>query len=154
MTTSQADEEVLFNAARQIGDGAARAQYLREAAGGDEGLLRRVEALLAVHDAPDRLLDRPPVVGGVTGACDPAIGDETASVLPHECAGTQIGPYKLLQQIGEGGMGTVWMAEQTQPVQRKVALKVIKAGMDSRQVIARFEAKRQALAMKIGRAHV
>ncbi len=146
MTASQLDEEVLFNAARQIGDGAARAQYLREAAGGDEGLLRRVEALLAVHDAPDRLLDRPPVVG-VPGACDPAIGDETASVLPHERAGTQIGPYKLLQQIGEGGMGTVFLAEQTHPVHRKVALKVTKAGMDSRQVIARFEAERQALAM-------
>src|SRR5256714_9170502 len=58
-----------------------------------------------------------------------------------------IGPYKLVQQIGEGGMGVVWMAEQTQPVQRKVALKVIKPGMDSRQVIARFEAERQALAM-------
>lgn len=68
---------------------------------------------------------------------------------PHlrELPGTVIGPYKLLQQIGEGGMGIVWMAEQTQPVQRKVALKVIKPGMDSRQVIARFEAERQALAM-------
>src|SRR5439155_18176013 len=65
----------------------------------------------------------------------------------RERPGTQIGPYKLLQQIGEGGMGTVFMAEQTQPVQRKVALKVIKAGMDTRQVIARFEAERQALAM-------
>ena len=64
-----------------------------------------------------------------------------------EHPGTVIGPYKLLQQIGEGGMGVVWMAEQTQPVQRKVALKVIKPGMDSRQVIARFEAERQALAM-------
>ena len=58
-----------------------------------------------------------------------------------------IGPYKLLQQIGEGGMGTVFMAEQTQPVRRKVALKIIKPGMDSRQVIARFEAERQALAL-------
>jgi len=62
-----------------------------------------------------------------------------------EKPGIQIGPYKLLQQIGEGGMGTVFMAEQTQPVQRKVALKVIKAGMDSGQVIARFEAERQEL---------
>src|SRR6266852_4384294 len=64
-----------------------------------------------------------------------------------EQPGAVIGSYKLLQQIGEGGMGTVWMAEQTQPVQRKVALKVIKAGMDSAQVIARFEAERQALAL-------
>src|SRR5262249_32835315 len=65
----------------------------------------------------------------------------------RERLGTVIGPYKLLQQLGEGGMGTVFMAEQTQPVQRKVALKIIKPGMDSRQVIARFEAERQALAL-------
>src|SRR5262249_60554302 len=64
-----------------------------------------------------------------------------------EAPGTVIGLYKLLQQIGEGGMGTVYMAEQREPVQRKVALKVIKPGMDSRQVIARFEAERQALAI-------
>ena len=70
-----------------------------------------------------------------------------APAPPAEGPGTVIGPYKLLQQIGEGGMGTVFMAEQTQPVRRKVALKVIKPGMDSRQVIARFEAERQALAL-------
>src|SRR5262249_30871630 len=64
-----------------------------------------------------------------------------------EGPGTVLGPYKLLQQIGEGGMGTVWMAEQAQPVHRKVALKIIKPGMDSRQVLARFEAERQALAL-------
>src|SRR5262249_41789466 len=66
---------------------------------------------------------------------------------PAECPGTRIGPYKLLQQIGEGGMGTVWMAEQQEPVRRLVALKVVKAGMDSARVIARFEAERQALAL-------
>src|SRR5207244_3423343 len=64
-----------------------------------------------------------------------------------EAAGTLIGPYKLIEQIGEGGMGTVWMAQQTEPVKRLVAVKLIKAGMDSRQVIARFEAERQALAL-------
>ncbi len=64
-----------------------------------------------------------------------------------ERPGTVIGPYKLLQQIGEGGMGVVFMAEQTEPIQRTVALKIIKPGMDTRQVIARFEAERQALAM-------
>ena len=74
-------------------------------------------------------------------------GGATVELPITERPGTVIGPYKLLQQIGEGGMGTVFMAEQTQPVQRKVALKVIKPGMDSRQVIARFEAERQALAM-------
>src|SRR5207237_1026170 len=71
----------------------------------------------------------------------------TVDLGSREGVGTVIGPYKLLQQIGEGGMGTVFMAEQTQPVRRKVALKVIKQGMDTRQVIARFDAERQALAM-------
>src|SRR6185369_4031787 len=74
--------------------------------------------------------------------------DSTVGMPPsREGPGTVIGPYKLLQQIGEGGMGTVFMAEQTRPVQRRVAVKVIKAGMDSKQVIARFEAERQALAL-------
>ena len=80
----------------------------------------------------------------------PATGcDATATVEPlsAEAPGTVIGPYKLLQQIGEGGMGVVFMAEQTEPIQRTVALKIIKPGMDTRQVIARFEAERQALAM-------
>ena len=71
----------------------------------------------------------------------------TLAPIPSVCPGIEIGPYKLLQQIGEGGMGVVYMAEQSQPVQRKVALKIIKPGMDSRQVIARFEAERQALAL-------
>ena len=70
----------------------------------------------------------------------------TSHVVP-ESPGTVIGPYKLLEQIGEGGMGVVYVAEQTQPVRRKVALKIIKPGMDTKQVIARFEAERQALAM-------
>src|SRR5208337_1521527 len=71
----------------------------------------------------------------------------TADLRAREGRGTVIGPYKLLEQIGEGGMGTVWMAEQTDPIQRRVALKVVKEGMDSRQVLARFEAERQALAL-------
>src|SRR5205085_2414627 len=121
-------------------------RYLQEAAGGDDALLRRVVALVAVNDTPDRLLDRPAADFGATAAFRPAAGDEAAA-RPREHVGTQIGPYKLLQQIGEGGMGTVWMAEQDRPVQRKVALKLIKAGMDSRLIIARFEAERQALAM-------
>jgi eukaryotic-like serine/threonine-protein kinase len=147
VTTSQAGEEALFNAARHIGDAVARAQYLRDGAGGDDALLRRVEALLAVYDTPDRLLDQPAVAAVPTEALTPKRRDEPAAVVPTESAGSQIGPYKLLEQIGEGGMGTVFMAEQTHPVQRKVALKVIKPGMDSRQVIARFEAERQALAI-------
>src|SRR5205814_4344833 len=72
---------------------------------------------------------------------------DQAGQTAAEEAGAQIGPYKLLEQIGEGGMGTVWMAQQTEPVKRVVALKLIKAGMDSKQVIARFDAERQALAL-------
>ena len=121
---------------------AERAAWLEQACGQDAELRQRVELMLAAHDTPQSLLDRPAFVAlrsdAVTGACTGA---------EAERPGTVIGPYKLLQQIGEGGMGTVFMAEQTQPVQRKVALKVIKPGMDSRQVIARFEAERQALAM-------
>src|SRR4030095_13675626 len=71
----------------------------------------------------------------------------TVNHPPTESAGTQIGPYKLLQQIGEGGFGVVFLAAQTEPVRRKVALKVLKPGMDTRQVVARFEAERQALAL-------
>jgi len=96
-----------------------------------------VEGLLKAHQEAGSFLEKP--LFESTSTSDQAANPEQA--------GTVIGPYKLLQQIGEGGMGTVFMAEQTQPVQRKVALKVIKPGMDSRQVIARFEAERQALAL-------
>ncbi len=136
-------KEIFLTAADKT-DPAERAAFLHEACGDEVGLLRHVEALLRVHDEPDSLLDRDRIVADVALA-----NDATASYdpTPLEQPGTQIGPYKLLQQIGEGGMGTVYMAEQTQPVQRKVALKLIKPGMDSRQIIARFEAERQALAM-------
>ena len=75
------------------------------------------------------------------------IRDDAPAAVATEQVGERIGRYKLLQQIGEGGFGTVWMAEQTEPVTRKVALKIIKQGMDTKEVIARFEAERQALAM-------
>src|SRR5262245_14904635 len=77
----------------------------------------------------------------------------TVDVPAHEAVGAVIGPYKLVEPIGEGGMGTVWMAQQTEPVKRLVALKLIKVGMDSKQVIARFEAERQALAL-MDHAHI
>jgi len=111
--------------------------YLDGACGPDQELRQRVEVLLRAHEQANSLLDAPA----------PMLAATIDAPAPAERPGTVIGPYKLLQQIGEGGMGTVFMAEQTHPVQRKVALKVIKAGMDSRQVIARFEAERQALAM-------
>jgi hypothetical protein len=129
--------EDLFRAAVQKHTAAERAAYLDVACAQDAGLRAQVEGLLRAHAEADSVLFEPLVQSMTT--CEP---------MPSvQETGTVIGPYKLLQQIGEGGMGIVWMAEQTQPVQRKVALKVIKPGMDSGQVIARFEAERQALAL-------
>ncbi len=124
----------LFLAAIERGPSGECATFLDKACGGDVALRDRLERLLEAH----RILGAKPVPGA------DATGD-----LPSflEGPGTVIGPYKLLEQIGEGGMGQVFMAEQTAPVRRRVALKIIKPGMDSRQVIARFEAERQALAM-------
>src|SRR5262249_13368311 len=108
---------------------------LADLAGGDEALRRQVSRILAAHrDAGSFLESAAPALGRTI--------DEAVSETP----GTAIGPYKLLEPIGEGGMGTVWMAQQTELVKRLVALKLIKAGMESKQVIARFEAERQALA--------
>jgi serine/threonine protein kinase/Tfp pilus assembly protein PilF len=137
MTVSRPDNETIFHAARAILDPDRRREYVREACNGDEARIALVESLLAAADRPDSLLDRP-------AAGTPA---ETIDQRATERPGTTIGPYKLIEQIGEGGMGTVWMAQQTLPVKRLVALKLIKAGMDSKQVIARFEAERQALAL-------
>jgi serine/threonine protein kinase/tetratricopeptide (TPR) repeat protein len=115
-----------------------RAAYLDAACGKHVELRARIEALLRAHEQAGSFLPEK-----VHAADTQATTDRPGAERP----GTTIGPYKLLQQIGEGGMGTVFMAEQTQPVQRKVALKVIKPGMDTREVIARFEAERQALAL-------
>jgi eukaryotic-like serine/threonine-protein kinase len=137
MTASRPDNEAIFHAARDLPDPDRRRQYAREACGGDEARIALVEALLAAADATDSLLDRP-----LAGIPEATIDQPTT-----ESHGTLIGPYKLIEPIGEGGMGSVWMAQQTAPLKRLVAVKLIKAGMDSRQVIARFEAERQALAM-------
>src|SRR5215475_4618677 len=131
------DEKVIFNVAREIASPAARAEYLRQACGTDSSLFERVQVLLRAYEGQASFLESPPVIG-VSQTTDQPVA---------ETPGTVIGPYKLLERIGEGGMGTVWMAEQKEPIQRRVALKVIKAGMDSRQVLARFEAERQALAL-------
>ncbi len=128
--------EVIFLAALDRASPAERAVYVEGACAGRPAILSRVRELLRAHEASRGPLDAPPPGLGVTQ-------DEP----PRERPGTIIGPYKLLQQIGEGGMGVVYMAEQETPVRRKLALKIIKPGMDSRQVIARFEAERQALAM-------
>jgi serine/threonine protein kinase/tetratricopeptide (TPR) repeat protein len=140
------NEETLFIEAMEIRDAAEQAAYLDRACAGDAVVRARVERLLDEHRRAGSFLDRPAAAPGATATSGPEPEARTAA-FAGEYVGTQIGPYKLLQQIGEGGMGTVYMAEQTHPVRRKVALKLIKAGMDSRQVVARFEAERQALAM-------
>src|SRR5262245_15272326 len=129
-------------AALPIEDPARRRAYLDEACGGDRALRQRVEALLLAFERAGSFLQQPPDAGGTS--------DEPTGGPPgnnSEGVGTVIGPYKLLEPIGEGGFGVVYMAEQTRPVRRKVALKILKPGMDSRQIVARFEAERQALAL-------
>jgi serine/threonine protein kinase/Flp pilus assembly protein TadD len=120
---------------------AERSAFLDQAVGDDTILRARIEALLKAHDNPDSFLKEAAAEFGATIDLSPA--DAPLAEKP----GTLIGPYKLLEQIGEGGMGVVYMADQQAPVRRRVALKIIKAGMDTRQVIARFEAERQALAL-------
>jgi non-specific serine/threonine protein kinase/serine/threonine-protein kinase len=128
-------EEEIFHEALARRKPEERAAYLEEVCGGDAALRASVEALLQADVGATGFLDRPP---------DPAATVD----LPHsESPGMVIGPYKLLQEIAEGGFGVVFLAEQQQPLRRKVALKIIKPGMDTRQVVARFEAERQALAL-------
>jgi serine/threonine protein kinase/tetratricopeptide (TPR) repeat protein len=129
------DREVaVFSAARRLPAG-ERAAYLDEACAGDEALRQRVEELLQAGEEASNFLQ------------NPAPGATVLSSSITEKAGDKIGRYKLLQQIGEGGCGVVYMAEQEEPVRRRVAVKVIKLGMDTKNVIARFEAERQALAL-------
>ncbi len=129
-------EATIFAAALDRTDPADRTAFLAEACAGDEKLRRRVDALLKAHAEPDEVLDAPSPRNG------------TIDYAPiTEKPGTMIGPYKLKEQIGEGGFGLVFVAEQQEPVKRKVALKVIKPGMDTREVMARFTAERQALAL-------
>src|SRR5262245_39634743 len=141
MATTPASLDALFCAAIEIGSAEGRAAFLARACGEDAELRGRLEKLVAAHFRAGGFLEQP------AAEIDP---DRTAGREAGGSAegpGTVIGPYKLMEQIGEGGMGVVYVAEQHQPVRRKVALKIIKAGMDTRQVVARFEAERQALAM-------
>jgi WD40 repeat protein/serine/threonine protein kinase len=128
--------ESILAVAVEMDSEAGRREFLDQACAGDADLKRRVEELIENHFRAGSFLESP--------AADLF---STADDRLSEHSGTVIGPYKLLEQIGEGGFGIVFMAEQQHPVRRKVALKVIKPGMDSKQIIARFEAERQALAM-------
>jgi eukaryotic-like serine/threonine-protein kinase len=127
----------IFLSALEVVAPTERQAFIERACGGDGELLAQVESLVAASQKAGSFLESPPA----------AVAFATLDEPPSERPGTQIGPYKLLQQIGEGGMGVVYMAEQTEPVKRRVALKIIKPGMDTRQVIARFEAERQALSL-------
>ena len=129
--------ETIFCDALEIADDDERSAFLDRATGGDSELRQQVEELLEARLRAGHFLQSPAVPP--TAALQPS--------TPGEVPGTLIGPYKLLERIGEGGMGEVWMAEQRAPMHRTVALKIIKAGMDTHQVLARFEAERQALAL-------
>jgi eukaryotic-like serine/threonine-protein kinase len=135
MNVIQLSEEAIFHGARRIEDRDVRAAYLDQVSGSDPTLRRRVDQLLRACEREASFLEVP--------ACNATVDIAVSAERP----GTVIGPYKLMEQIGEGGMGVVYVDEQTRPVRRKVALKIIKPGMDTKQVIARFEAERQALAM-------
>src|SRR5229473_1204507 len=146
MAIDAARAKSLFLAASDLADPAERAAYLGRECGGDAELRGRVEALLRANDAAPL----PPAgAADATSAHAPAGQPETEDYGdPTACVGSILaGKYKLVEEIGAGGMGSVYMAQQTIPVKRAVAVKVIKAGMDSRAVLARFEAERQALAM-------
>ena len=134
MTEMSPAEAIYFAALARTPE--QRAAYLDEACAGDAELRRRVERMLDVQPRIGGFLQEP--AGAIATVDEPPVGERP---------GAAIGPYKLVEPIGEGGMGAVWMAQQTEPVKRLVALKLIKPGMDSKQVVARFEAERQALAL-------
>jgi hypothetical protein len=137
MPDTRRTEESIFGEALDKSFPEERAKFLDRACGGDPTLRERIENLLRSHEQAGSFLQKPPVAGCATIAYQPIT----------EGPGTVIGRCKLLQLIGEGGFGAVYMAEQKEPVHRRVALKIIKLGMDTKEVIARFEAERQALAL-------
>jgi len=138
-TPSEDRELEIFNSALEFTTPAERAAYLDQSCGDDTALRAQVDELLRAHEQAGGFLAHEPASAGV---------DNSAADVPlGEGPGTRIGRYKLLEKIGEGGFGVVYMADQEEPVRRRVALKIIKLGMDTRAVVARFETERQALAM-------
>ena len=150
MTSTQERESALFALALEK-PLTERSAFLQAVCGKDNVLRQRLEALLAAHGQPDNLVPTQadavrPREDASARQAGPTIKLDLADA-PDEAVGQTLGRYKLLERVGEGGCGVVYVAEQTEPVRRRVALKVIKLGMDTKQVIARFEAERQALAM-------
>src|SRR5262245_25818412 len=141
----------IFARALEIADEVTRRAYIEHSCVGNETLLTEVESLLTAHDEAGKFLEAPvdgallgtPTSSGAAPEPDGAGTRNTPAEQPGDC----IGRYKLLEKIGQGGFGDVWMAEQEEPVRRRVALKIIKLGMDTKEVVARFEAERQALAL-------
>src|SRR5450631_1000341 len=131
-----------------------RADFIKSAAGDNEKLRQEVESLLAREREAERFIEVPAmdVAARLVGeesenAVPDGATDETSLTASPRGAGSLIGPYRLLQLIGEGGMGQVWLADQKEPVRRRVALNLIKTGMGTREVVARFQSQRQALAL-------
>jgi serine/threonine protein kinase len=150
MKHSMQDEEALFEAARQLKSGGQREAFLAQACAGDTELQQRLVDLLAADEVADKFLKSASRSAGslfAAGRSKISTTETSADTAPDEQVGKKIGPYKILQRIGEGGGGVVYMAEQEKPIGRRVALKVIKLGMDTKSVIARFDAERQALAL-------
>ena len=136
MNASSSDAKTIFGRAIDIEDAAARAAYLDQACGQNDQLRAEIDSLIGAHFKVGEFL-KGPARNAATCLDEADAGEE----------GMVIGPYKLLERIGEGGMGVVFMADQHEPVRRRVALKIIKPGMDTREVLARFDAERQALAL-------
>ncbi|HEX2855211.1 MAG TPA: serine/threonine-protein kinase [Opitutaceae bacterium] len=153
MDAATQHEEELFDTARKMSDTAAREAFLERACDGDPAMRSRIEDLLKTVKEAERFFEEGGSVVSSALAVPMAGGSlaTIGSVTPHppgeEPLGSKIGRYKLLEKIGEGGCGVVYLAEQEEPVRRRVALKIIKLGMETKSVIARFEAERQALAM-------
>lgn len=148
MDVETAKEQALFDAALPMAGAAEREAFLNQACAGDAGLRARVARLLAAHTrSGDFFAESASHMIGADGDFSGAAELLANAAVGEDLIGKRVGRYKLLEQLGEGGCGVVYLAEQEEPVHRRVALKVIKLGMDTKNVIARFDAERQALAL-------